>query len=147
MDRQPSAPNRRRFLFSLLAVIATGLAGTALYPLLRYLSPVAPSIEKNRILLSRDIVAVGGAYFFTYRQRPAVLLQNRPGAFSAFSAVCTHLGCIVQWLPERGEFLCPCHAGRFSADGKVLAGPPPRPLDIIPVSVTGDKLVVGEGEA
>jgi len=148
MDRETPVPNRRRrFLLSFLAVIGAGFAGTAVYPLLSYLAPVAPSDKKNRVVLSRDIVAIGGAYFFTYRQRPAVLLQNKPGIFTAFSAVCTHLGCIVQWLPERGEFLCPCHAGRFSAEGKVLAGPPPRPLDTIPVTVTGDKLIVGEGEA
>ena len=42
---------------------------------------------------------------------------------------CTHLGCTVNWKPEANAFLCPCHDAKFSLDGKVLDGPPPRPLD------------------
>lgn len=46
----------------------------------------------------------------------------------AFSAVCTHLGCIVTWDEDKGLFRCPCHDGRFDVDGRVLGGPPPGPL-------------------
>jgi len=46
----------------------------------------------------------------------------------AISATCTHLGCIVTWNEEENYFKCPCHDGRFDADGKVISGPPPRPL-------------------
>ena len=42
---------------------------------------------------------------------------------------CTHLGCTVNWKDEDGAFLCPCHDARFSKEGQVLGGPPPRPLD------------------
>jgi nitrite reductase/ring-hydroxylating ferredoxin subunit len=52
----------------------------------------------------------------------------------ALSAVCTHLGCVVAWQDQAGEFLCPCHGGRFSADGQVLGGPPPKPLETLLVS-------------
>ena len=48
--------------------------------------------------------------------------------FIAFSANCTHLGCPVRWLPEAELFMCPCHGGVYYSDGKVAAGPPPRPL-------------------
>ncbi len=45
------------------------------------------------------------------------------------SSRCTHLSCSVNWQAETKEFICPCHDGRFNQDGKVLGGPPPRPLD------------------
>ncbi len=46
----------------------------------------------------------------------------------AISAGCTHLGCIVTWDEDQKIFKCPCHDGRFDADGKVISGPPPAPL-------------------
>jgi menaquinol-cytochrome c reductase iron-sulfur subunit len=42
---------------------------------------------------------------------------------------CTHLGCHVNWHEDKQEFICPCHDAQFDIDGKVLGGPPPRPLD------------------
>jgi len=59
------------------------------------------------------------------------------------SAVCTHLGCIVQWQEEEDLFLCPCHAGRFAADGTVISGPPPEALETLPVTLEGDQILVG----
>lgn len=46
----------------------------------------------------------------------------------AISAGCTHLGCIVSWDEEQKIFQCPCHDGRYDADGRVISGPPPAPL-------------------
>ncbi|MEJ2471872.1 MAG: Rieske (2Fe-2S) protein [Desulfuromonadales bacterium] len=85
----------------------------------------------------------GDAHFFQYRGKPAVVLQPQPGDFVALSAVCTHLGCIVAWQKQAGEFLCPCHGGRFSAEGQVLGGPPPSPLESFPVKLEGDQLKIG----
>jgi menaquinol-cytochrome c reductase iron-sulfur subunit len=48
--------------------------------------------------------------------------------FVVFAVNCTHLGCPVNWRPEAGLFLCPCHGGVYYADGRVAGGPPPRPL-------------------
>ncbi len=62
--------------------------------------------------------------------------------FVAMSNICTHLGCRVRWIAERGEFFCPCHNGVFDKDGKVLAGPPPRPLDRYAVKVENDQLFI-----
>jgi Rieske Fe-S protein len=46
----------------------------------------------------------------------------------AISAGCTHLGCIVTWDEDQKIFKCPCHDGRYDAEGRVISGPPPRPL-------------------
>lgn len=48
--------------------------------------------------------------------------------FVAFAANCTHLGCPVRWLPDAELFMCPCHGGVYDEEGRVTAGPPPRPL-------------------
>jgi menaquinol-cytochrome c reductase iron-sulfur subunit len=49
----------------------------------------------------------------------------------ALSATCTHLGCQVRWEAAQKKFICPCHGGVYAADGTVVDGPPPRPLDAI----------------
>jgi cytochrome b6-f complex iron-sulfur subunit len=136
-------PRRRFFLMVLLGGIGATLGAAGLWPVWRYLSPQAVEGERAQVAIPRARVEVGQAHFFQFRGHPAVVLQRSPGVFFAFSAICTHLGCIVQWLPEKGEFLCPCHAGRFAGDGKVLGGPPPKPLQPIPVALAGDDLLVG----
>jgi menaquinol-cytochrome c reductase iron-sulfur subunit len=47
--------------------------------------------------------------------------------FMAFAVNCSHLGCPVRWLKDANLFMCPCHGGVYYADGRVAAGPPPRP--------------------
>ena len=65
--------------------------------------------------------------------------------FVAMSNICTHLGCRVRWVADRREFFCPCHNGVFDKDGKVLAGPPPRPLDRYEVKVEDNQLFIQGG--
>lgn len=62
--------------------------------------------------------------------------------FVAYNGRCTHLGCAYSWQAPLNQFACPCHAGVFGLDGKVLSGPPPRPLDTLPVRVEGGGLQV-----
>jgi Rieske Fe-S protein len=62
--------------------------------------------------------------------------------FIAMSNICTHLGCRVRWIADKGSFFCPCHNGVFDAQGTVLSGPPPRPLDRYEVKVEGDQLYI-----
>lgn len=76
--------------------------------------------------------------------RQTVFLVRDGDRVKALSATCTHLGCQVRWEKEKGRFLCPCHGGIYDAQGRVVGGPPPRPLDTIDVRVdaaTDDVLV------
>jgi cytochrome b6-f complex iron-sulfur subunit len=61
----------------------------------------------------------------------------------AYSPVCTHLGCFVNWDSVRQEFICPCHGGKYALSGEVTAGPPPRPLTELPLKVAGGRVFVG----
>ncbi len=63
--------------------------------------------------------------------------------YIVLSSVCTHLGCSVRWSKERGEFLCPCHGGRYSMSGEVIAGPPPENLYRLPLKFLNGKVYVG----
>src|ERR1035438_6846791 len=65
---------------------------------------------------------------------------------TAFGPQCTHLGCAYHWEEGRGQFLCPCHTSLFSIDGKVAAGPAPRPLDRYQTRLNGSKLLLGKLE-
>jgi len=145
MDQNQLLPSgqRRNFLLVLLGGAGAALAAMAGWPVLRFLSPQSGAGGSTKVEIPRDKIAIGGAHFFDYQGRPAVLLQPKPGEFVALTAVCTHLGCIVKWQDAIQEFLCPCHGGRFSTDGTVLGGPPPSPLQTYPVALSGDQVVVG----
>jgi Rieske Fe-S protein len=67
----------------------------------------------------------------------SVWLYTEDGdTFKAYNGRCTHLGCGFTLAEDKKTFACPCHRGRFDIKtGAVLAGPPPRPLDELPVKV------------
>ena len=65
----------------------------------------------------------------------------------ALSNVCTHLSCRVNWDEARGEYTCPCHDAQFDVDGKVLGGPPPRPLDRYEIKVEEGNIFIHFVEA
>ena len=144
MDTQPaSSPQRRQFLYLILGGAGALFAGLAAWPVWQYLLPGRRTDTSTKIPVARREIPPGKAHFFNFRGQPAVLLQPSPGEFVALSAVCTHLGCIVQWQQDKGEFLCPCHAGRFNVEGQVLGGPPPKPLALLPLTIEGDQVLVG----
>ncbi len=143
MTNQVSPPQRRKFLFTMLGGLGAMLGAASAWPVFRFLSPIAAKDSGEKVIVPRGDVAQGKAHFFQYRGKPAVVLQTSPGEFVALSAVCTHLGCVVAWQEQASEFLCPCHGGRFSADGQVLGGPPPSPLESLGVELDGDQLKIG----
>lgn len=79
------------------------------------------------------------------KRTPKLVWVLRTGEkdFKVYNAQCTHLGCIVDWVPETATFNSPCHGGVFAKDdGKVLAGPPPRPLDTLEYKIEESELWV-----
>lgn len=142
-ERKGQALQRRKFLFWMVGGLGGVLTAVAAWPVARYLAPRREGAAAVTVSVPLSKVPVGTAHFFDFRGRPAVLVQHQAGNFVAMSAVCTHLGCIVKWVKEEQLFLCPCHGGRFSPSGAVLGGPPPKPLEIYPVSLHGDQLQVG----
>jgi cytochrome b6-f complex iron-sulfur subunit len=72
------------------------------------------------------------------------LMRNEEGLL-AFSWKCTHLGCTVPWNSAEGQFHCPCHESQFNRRGELVDGPAPRPLDLMPITVQGDSIIVDTG--
>jgi len=83
-------------------------------------------------------IPVGSGMIFTGQQ--VVVTQPSSGEFKAFSAVCTHMGCIVNTI-SNGTIDCPCHGSQYSIKtGDVVAGPAPAPLAAKRIKVTGDSI-------
>lgn len=84
-----------------------------------------------------DIPVGGGTVF---KDRKIVVTQPTEGEFKAFSAVCTHAGCLVNTVAN-GTIDCPCHGSKYSiTDAAVEAGPAPRPLPAEKITVSGGSI-------
>ena len=94
-------------------------------------------------------IPVGGAKVFRYPgpDDPCLLLRTSEEDYVAYSQKCTHLSCAVYYARDRNRLECPCHEGYFAVeDGRVLQGPPPRPLPRVLLERQGADLVaVGMG--
>lgn len=76
-------------------------------------------------------------------QEAAWVYNQGGGKFVIYNIHCTHVGCPVNWNPLAKRFFSPCHGGVFDKDGRVLAGPPPRPLDRYEAKIEGGILYAG----
>jgi cytochrome b6-f complex iron-sulfur subunit len=85
---------------------------------------------------------VGAARFIRHGSGPLLVVRASEDQVQAFSAICTHLRCVLEWDEETQAILCPCHAGAFDRRGNVLSGPPTRPLRQYPAEVRADEIVV-----
>lgn len=155
-DGRPEDPGRRAVLHG--AVVAIGgvigialavpIAGMLLSPLLR--RPRAAPVAVGPVARFEGTTPVAATVTFTQRQawrraeatRNLFVLPVANGDPVILSARCTHLGCQVRWDDGTGEFLCPCHGGRFDREGRCIAGPPPRPLTRLPGHVSEGVLYV-----
>ena len=78
-----------------------------------------------------------------YIRRGSADLDEDPNTYIAISTRCAHLGCPVRFVRAAGNFICPCHGGVYDFEGKVIGGPPVRPLDRFQTRVSGDTLEIG----
>jgi menaquinol-cytochrome c reductase iron-sulfur subunit len=152
----PAMPRRRfylAFIYGLWSAIAATLAAPALLYLflpaklrresewidagdvaqLRPDTPVEMVFRRNRI----------DGWKISSEKQTAWVVKLASSKIVAFGPQCTHLGCAYHWEEGKSEFLCPCHSSVFSVDGKVVAGPAPRPLDRYETRIENGKLLVG----
>jgi cytochrome b6-f complex iron-sulfur subunit len=133
--------SRRQFIQLGLAAVGAAWAGTLLQS--RLFPASAANQEARPVEFALSELPPGGARPVTYGGVPAIVLRSAESV-KAYSLVCTHLGCLVQWEAGRQEFYCPCHDGRYDQFGEAIAGPPVVPLEQIPVRIAGDRVIVGE---
>ena len=106
--------------------------------------PGGTTVANGTVIGLASEVPVGSAREFTdpAEQIPAYVVQPSRGAFVAFSAVCTHMGCTVGFYQPELQFRCPCHGSIFSAiTGEVIQGPATLPLPGIPIKESDGNLV------
>ena len=153
MNRQPDLTHghdgvsRRRFMeLALIGSIVTTIVGV-LTPIIGYLWPpagIAGSGGERVLAGTVDEFPPDSGKVTSVESKAVIVVNTEKGGVKAFSAVCTHLGCIVYWHEERGVIQCPCHDGRFNPlNGWVISGPPPAPLAEHDVQVAGDEIYVG----
>jgi cytochrome b6-f complex iron-sulfur subunit len=149
MDQQEerSLPRRQVFRYvldSLLAGGVTALFATLLYPVFRFVMPPSlPESEETSATVGKtgDFPPNSGKVV-RFGSKPLIVVRTPGGELRAFSAVCTHLQCIVQYRPDLEHIWCACHNGHFDLFGRNIAGPPPRPLEQYTVAVRGEDIVV-----
>lgn len=134
---------RRRFLGILLAVLGSTALGSFVYPLLKFLAPPARDFKTKNISIKKSDIHLGEAKEIVLNDKPVIIINRYEKGFVAFSKVCTHLGCLIEYDRGQRRLVCPCHAGTFDLEGNVLSGPPPRPLSVVPLRVEGEFVIIG----
>ena len=104
-------------------------------------SGAGSTVKAADVLATTSEIPLGGGMIFT--AHTVVVTQPSAGDFKAFSAVCTHMGCIVNKIAN-GTIDCPCHGSQYSIkDGAVVAGPAPAPLPSKTIKVSGNDITLG----
>lgn len=132
----PPPVTRRRWIDVLLGSSFVAWGGAVVYPVLRYLTPRRDAGGAGKMSLSdaqKQELTSNGFLIARLGTDRVLLLKDQDEKVRALSAKCTHEGCTVQYVPADRVVWCACHNGKFSADGRVISGPPPRPLAEYPV--------------
>lgn len=146
MDRLVNT--RRSFVNFLLGSSFGAMVVWMLYPVVRYLIPPQsgePTIASVQMPWKPTELKTNSGRIFKFGSQPGILVKTPAGELRAFSAVCTHLNCTVQYRDDRQDIWCACHNGVYDLNGKNVSGPPPRPLEPYKVFVKGDQIVVTKG--
>ncbi len=133
---------RRNFLAVLLKSLGAVFAVGCLYPIIRYLSPTAISGGGSGVEISLDEIPIGESKMIDLSGQPVMLIRT-PKEVIALSAICTHLGCIVDFKKDENVIHCPCHAAAFDIRGNVIKGPATIPLETYPANISGNIVHVG----
>ena len=149
--RHPSDFDRRTFLDAVLAVGFVSTAAAIAYPVSRYLvPPVGGEPTTNSAVAGRAAaLKANSGLIFRLGEKPGIVVRTPDGEVRAFSAICTHLDCTVQYKADTAQLWCACHNGLYDLSGNVVSGPPPRGLEKFVVNLRGEpgeeEIVVSRG--
>ncbi len=159
MTDMPEEGEQRRTFFKMGMAAIGGLIGIAMaIPLVGFaISPAFRKASKKWVDLGIADLLKGSQYkkinytfstkdgwVETNKRRSVYVTDQGDGTFLVYSRVCSHLGCLVRWDERKDQFFCPCHGAVFDSAGNVVAGPPPRPMEKLPVKVEDGILYVKE---
>ncbi len=148
MSEKGHLPTKRDFLRTLFTGGFLVWFGAFLYPVFRYLKP---RIEEDTANAVQSAVAGKVSDFASapsklikFGSKPVLVIKTESGELVAFNATCKHLGCTVNYMPDKKHIFCGCHGGTYDLGGKNIAGPPPSPLDKMKVTIQGDDVIVSK---
>jgi cytochrome b6-f complex iron-sulfur subunit len=135
---------RRDVLTWLLSIWGCGVAAAVLFPIVRFLSP--PDVPEATSLTASggkaSTLRPNSGRLVPFGAEPAIVVRTASGDLRAFTAVCTHLSCTVQYRDDLQQIWCACHNGHYDLTGRNVSGPPPRPLRPFTVNVKDDEIVI-----
>ena len=140
--------SRRRFVRLFMGFSIVSSIAMVLTPIVGFLIPAktASGGAGGKVLAGTlDTLPPGAGTVVSVGSKPAIVIDTAAGV-KAYSAICTHLGCIVMWDDAAALIVCPCHDGRFNpASGAVVSGPPPAPLPALNAVVEGNDIYIVTG--
>ncbi len=130
--RSGAQQGRRDFLKWFLRASVTALLASIAYPITRFLgTPTQPEAATSQVQVGPtndpDLVQ-RGFKIVPFGKEPVIVVKLSETDIRAFSAVCTHLACIVEFRKGSRDIFCNCHNGVYDVSGRNVGGPPPRPL-------------------
>jgi Rieske Fe-S protein len=149
--------SRRDFIKMTTAAVGTFIAAAVGLPAIAYL--IEPSLKAGSAdswipLGKLDGFEIGKPSLATFTRSKVngwekavdsygvFVLRKSETEVLAFSNKCTHLSCRVNWNQDLQQYTCPCHDARFDIEGKIVYGPPPRPLDTYETKVEDGTLSI-----
>jgi Rieske Fe-S protein len=141
-DDEPKQLPRRGFLNIAIGGSGAAFAVAAGSAVARFVEPPAHPSSGQAVVGKLEDFPVGAVKTVLVEERPVLVFRGTDGQFRAFSALCTHLQCVVRYVPERTQIECPCHGGVYSMEGLNVAGPPPRPLTELAVLINDGTVIV-----
>jgi len=144
VPNQPKKSKRRDFLNVLLGTGFIAWLGALLFPVFKYLEP--PTVEEVKVsnvkIGAVDDMEKDSGKIIKFGNKPVIVIRKANGDYIVFSAVCTHLDCIVQYRKDYEQIYCACHNGRYDLNGRVASGPPPAPLQKYSVTIKDSEVIV-----
>ena len=150
MNNQSDIPDqsrkskRRDFLNIVLGGGFIAWLGALLFPIFKYLEP--PKVEEVKVSNVKiggvDDMEMDSGKIIKFGNKPVIVVRKPNGDYVAFSAVCTHLDCIVQFRKDYGQIYCACHNGRYDLNGRNVSGPPPAPLQKYGIAIKDNEVIV-----
>jgi len=147
MEPEQTHQVSRRVLNYLLAGTSLATLTAIFYPVIKFLIPphVAESSQASVVAAKVSELKPNSGKVLPFGSKPAIVIETPRGEIRAFTAVCTHLQCTVQYRPDLEHIWCACHNGHYDLYGKNIAGPPPRPLERYTVNIRGEEIIVSRG--
>jgi len=135
-SQEPGEKTTRRFFMAAAGAAGLCYMAAMAYPIYRYLaSPEEMAMNATAVtevtLKDANKLPLGSVLMFKFGTAPAMLIHHQDGRWISLTAVCTHLGCTVQYEPKADRIHCACHGGVYDPyTGDNVSGPPPKPLKL-----------------